>query len=97
MQMKRWICVVVWLGVVAVGTMPFDASAGPKVLTPRQMEAVTAAGFLALQFNLAVPTQVAVALPVAVAACAFNCAPSASATAIASNLAFVIQSNRSGP
>jgi hypothetical protein len=84
--MNRWIALGLWLS-VAMGVVPSAALAGPKPLTPAQMDKVTAGlpSFLSQRnFNLSV--QVAVPIATAVAVCGVcSGAPSASASAIGVN------------
>ena len=71
---------------VVVGVMPAAAIAGPRPLTPTQMDKVTAARPGGLQLNVNVNAQVAVPVAIAVVGCGFCRDPRASARATGSNI-----------
>jgi hypothetical protein len=82
--MRRWMVLGLWLVSVVV---PAVATAGPRPLTPAQMDMVTAgiAG-LTLNLNLNVTTQTAVPIAVAVAACGTCRDLAAAAVAVGRNV-----------
>jgi hypothetical protein len=99
--MSRWIVLGLWLS-VAIGVMPSAASAGPKPLTPAQMDKVTAglpsliSQPLILQRNLSLAVQVAIPVAIANSVCSICSNASASAVAIATNFNLANQVNLIG-
>jgi hypothetical protein len=85
--MSRWIVWGLWLS-VAIAVIPSAATAGPKPLTPAQMDAVTAGwsspiserSFNPYVINLTI--QIAIPVAIAVSVCNF-CSGGASASAVA--------------
>jgi hypothetical protein len=95
--MSRWIALGLWLS-VAIGVIPSAASAGPKPLTPAQMDKLTAGLPSSIsQRNFDLTVQVAIPVAIAVAVCGIcSGAPSASALAIGVNFNFANQVNLIG-
>jgi hypothetical protein len=88
--MSRWTALGLWLS-VAIGVIPSTATAGPKPLTPAQMDAVTAGwsssvsdpSFNQNVFNVTI--QIAIPVAIAISVCVICNGASASAVAIAAD------------
>jgi hypothetical protein len=88
--MSRWIALGLWLS-VAIAVIPSAATAGPKPLTPAQMDTVTAGWSSSISepsFNLNVinlTIQIAIPVAIAVSVCVICNGANASAVAIAAD------------